>query len=125
MSKEKPTQEQVLSKLCQGANDTIAQWKQLKQNGCNDPGWSDGVNMNLLRNHLVSYKRQIKELCAEYNLSLPKEAFLPGLPYTDQNYFAKLDSGRAQRIMSKPGWRCHNHEIPKEEEYDDAVMTLF
>lgn len=81
--------------------------------------------MNLLRNHLVSYKRQIKELCAEYNLPLPKEAFLPDLPYTDQNYFAKADSERAQRIMSRPGWRCKNHEIPDKGKYDDAVMTLF
>ena len=119
------TQEQTLSKLCQGANDTITRWKQHKQNGCNDPGWPDGVNMNLLRNHLISYKRQIKELCAEHNLPLPKEAFLSDLPYTDQNYFAKPDSERAQRIMSRPGWRCCNHEIPDEEEYDAMAMTLF
>jgi hypothetical protein len=122
--RKKPTPQQSLQTLCQKANDTITRWKSHKENGCNDPTWPDGVNMNLLRNHLFSYKGQIRELCAENNFPLPLEAFLPNLPYTDENYFAKPYSERAQRIMSRPGWQCHNKETPKEE-YDETVLTLF
>lgn len=31
----------------------IEHWKVINQNGCNDPFWSDGCNMNLTRNHII------------------------------------------------------------------------
>ncbi len=116
--------QQELTLLRQGANETISRWKSHKENGCNDPRWSDGANMNLLRNHLFYYKRKIREICAEHSLPFPQEAFLPDLPYTDENYFAKPDSERARRIMGRPNWKCYNHEVP-EGDYNDTELTLF
>lgn len=37
-------------------------WEHLKVNGGSDPFWSDGVNMNLVRNHIIYHKRAIEEL---------------------------------------------------------------
>lgn len=31
----------------------IAKWHDIQKNGCNDPAWPDGVNMNLKRNHII------------------------------------------------------------------------
>lgn len=31
----------------------MARWRDIKENGCNDPTWPDGVNMNLKRNHII------------------------------------------------------------------------
>lgn len=121
MKKEKA--EQQLQNLCQEAKDTIARWKSHKENGCSDPFYPDGVNMNCLRNHLIYYKRQIKEICTKHGMTLPPEAFLPGLPYTDSNYFAKPKSDRAKRIMDRPRWRCCNHEEPRSE-YDESLLTF-
>ena len=28
-------------------------WDDLKKNGCSDPAWPDGVNLNLVRNHII------------------------------------------------------------------------
>ncbi len=36
--------------------------------------WTDGCNMNLTRNHMISYKRDIVELCEKAGMPLP-EAF--------------------------------------------------
>lgn len=30
-------------------------WDDVYQNGCHDPFWSDGVNLNLIRNHILYY----------------------------------------------------------------------
>ena len=40
----------------------IDRWKSIKENGCNDPCWPDGVNMNLKRNHIIYDLRHIAEL---------------------------------------------------------------
>lgn len=31
----------------------IAKWHDIQKNGCSDPCWPDGVNMNLKRNHII------------------------------------------------------------------------
>jgi len=123
MAKKKPPSE-LVQDYSRGIIDSIERWKSHKENGCNDPGWPDGANMNLLRNHVISYKRQIKELCSEYELPLPPEVYIPGLPYVDNNYFAKPESERAKGIMSRPGWQCYNHETPCDE-YNDMELSLF
>ena len=33
-------------------------WNHILQNGAGDPFWEDGANMNLVRNHIIYYKRQ-------------------------------------------------------------------
>lgn len=39
----------------------IARWNDIKQHGCNDPCWPDGVNLNLKRNHIIYDLYQIAE----------------------------------------------------------------
>ena len=36
-------------------------WEALKTDGGSDPFWADGCNMNLVRNHIIYYKRKIEE----------------------------------------------------------------
>jgi len=120
----KKSPKQSVDEMVGAIRRTIANWKNSKENGCNDPGWPDGANMNLLRNHLVHYKRQIREICMANDLPLPLEAYTPDLPYTDCNYFAKPESDRARRIMSRPSWQCYNHE-PTGGEYDERQLSLF
>ena len=40
----------------------IDRWNEINQNGCDDPFWSDGVNMNLKRNHIINDLRRLAEL---------------------------------------------------------------
>ena len=80
----------------------IGQWKDINQNGCNDPFWPDGCNMNLTRNHIISYKRDIAELCEKAGMSLPEEYFLKIPPEVDDNYMANLkQQARVDRLKQQ------------------------
>lgn len=53
----KRTQEDPLAEL----EKAYAHWQDLYEHGGSDPTWPDGVNLNLVRNHIINYKRQIEE----------------------------------------------------------------
>lgn len=41
--------------------DSFDRWQFLYEHGGSDPSWSDGVNLNLVRNHIIYGKRNIEE----------------------------------------------------------------
>lgn len=43
-------------------DDRFRRWEDIQKNGCNDPFWEDGVNMNLVRNHIIYYYGMLKEV---------------------------------------------------------------
>ena len=40
----------------------LERWNTIRKNGSNDPLWPDGVNLNLVRNHIIYANRHLKEL---------------------------------------------------------------
>lgn len=48
--------------LIQSIENTYASWEKYRDEGGSDPSWADGVNMNLLRNHIIYYRKQLEEL---------------------------------------------------------------
>ena len=56
------TPEQQLKFTLQTDNPRTCWRNYINENSCNDPFWPDGCNMNLTRNHIISYKN-IAELC--------------------------------------------------------------
>lgn len=89
-AKVKETPEQQLNLLCRLIIRERDNWNYINENSCNDPFWPDGCNMNLTRNHIISYKRDIAELCEENGMPLPEEYFLKIPPEVDDNYMANL-----------------------------------
>ena len=69
--------------------ESYARWNQIKAEGSGDPFWEDGVNMNLVRNHIISYRRQILELVGEDNLPDIFDREIP--PEVPQNFVANAD----------------------------------
>lgn len=60
-------------KLGKELRDSYERWNHILQNGVGDPFWEDGANMNLVRNHIIYYKRQCEaELLPE---EYPEEYF--------------------------------------------------
>lgn len=41
--------------------NSFAHWEDVYRNGCSDPFWPDGVNLNLIRNHIIYHKEEIKD----------------------------------------------------------------
>ena len=60
---KKKTPQQELEQLRFQIRQSIGQWRYIKEHGCQDPFWTDGVNMNLVRNHIIYDKRQMEEIC--------------------------------------------------------------
>ena len=67
--------------------DSFVRWNQIYQNGAGDPFWADGVNLELVRNHIIYYKRKCEEELLpeqyppEYHMELP--------PVVDRLYMAR------------------------------------
>jgi len=99
MSKnEKSVRDQIAEHEAEIAKETD-RWNHLREHGGSDPFWSDGVNMNLVRNHIIYHLMKIQELSAQpTQLSMFDSA--PGMPSAnvledkrvppevDQNYMA-------------------------------------
>ncbi len=64
--------------------NSFARWDFIHEHGCSDPFWADGVNMNLVRNHIMYYKQKLSE---EATLFLLPEAYYREVPPEVDNIF--------------------------------------
>lgn len=64
--------------------DRYTRWKDIYENGCTDRLWEDGTNINLVRNHIIYYKKQCEEFFKDKLHLYPDLYFYPlpeKLPY--------------------------------------------
>lgn len=118
--KDKTAEEKVKG-YCNEIRLEVDDWKEINRSGCNDPFWPDGCNMNLIRNHIIYYKRLIWEICTENQLPLPEEYYFSLPPEVDMNYMANLkQKERVERIFFR-------RKIPARQKYvyDERQMSLF
>lgn len=92
-------------KLGKELRDSYERWNHILQNGAGDPFWEDGSNMNLVRNHIIYYKRQCEaELLPE---EYPEEYFW-GLPTeVDNKYMALPEEIRKHAIESLAAYEAN------------------
>ena len=118
--KEKTSEKKVKS-YCEQIRKEISRWKDINQNGCSDPFWPDGCNMNLTRNHIIYYKRQLEDICRSTGCDLPEEYYLATPPDVDDKYMAHLkQKDRVQRLFYMRG-----APVLKRYSYDEQQMSLF
>lgn len=67
-------------------------WDEIYQNGRHDPSWSDGVNLNLIRNHILYYKKTIEESMTDG--ALPDIYYRETPPEVDNSYIARAEEIR-------------------------------
>lgn len=71
--KSKAPQEQMQEAVAELV-ERYNRWQDLYKNGCFDPNYCDGANLNLVRNHIQFAKRKIEKLVEEHKeLSFPAE----------------------------------------------------
>ncbi len=64
-------------------------WEDIYENGCFDPSWPDGTNLNLVRNHMFYYQRKIEEL---YGDSEKPAVYYEEVPdKVNEDYMARKD----------------------------------
>jgi len=118
--KKNKTPEQQMFEFRMELVGEAAHWQTIRDYGCNDPFWTDGANMNLVRNHILSCKRQIMALHEETGEPLPGEYFVPTPPEVDNHYVASLrQRKRVERL------RVYNGEFTmRKPVYDDTQMSF-
>lgn len=121
MNKEPP--EQLLIQNCEELKEESIRWEDTYKNGCNDPFWSDGCNLNIMRNHMIYCKHKIREICEQNKIKLPDDYYIPIPHYVDNNYFAESNSERAIRILTNWGY-CSNNEKITKKHFDNTQMSF-
>ena len=82
--KKKQNIYELVGNLERNLFDSYRRWKKIFTEGCSDPNWRDGVNIDLVRNHINSYKRQIEGLLLGRFYEYPDSYWYPDpvrLPY--------------------------------------------
>ena len=57
--------------------DRYSRWKSIYESGCSDPTWEDGVNINLVRNHILITKKNIEKFLGDNFIAYPESYFYP------------------------------------------------
>ena len=65
-------------------------WQHIYEQGCTDLNWEDGVNINLVRNHILYDKEQIEEHLGD-NLHLYPDCYFFPLPLKLPNDFMAVE----------------------------------
>lgn len=92
-----------LEELIRDCEKEYSLWDEIHSNGCRDPCWPDGCNLNLVRNHIISYRKQIESYCAEKSVESPPILLRELPPKLSDDYMAKAEQLRegAGKILTK------------------------
>ena len=107
----------------------IDRWNHLCEFGGKDPTYADGVNMNIVRNHILIAKQKCeKELDGDY----PQEYYFPTPDVVDPDYMARSaeieENAKKEGVVTLPSGlqykvlREGNGAIPK---LDDNVVVKY
>lgn len=90
MAKKSKTPQEQMQEAVAELVERYNRWQDLYKNGCFDPSYCDGVNLNLVRNHIHFAKRKIEKLVEEHKeLSFPAEYEKIEIPQeVSNNYMA-------------------------------------
>lgn len=101
MGKKKKTAAEELKELVEDCVERYARWTNLRINGGSDPFWSDGVNLNLVRNHIKYAKHQIKAHCATHGLVIPAIYYKALPPKMPNDFYVVTGKHYQQRMELK------------------------
>ena len=89
MAKKKLSLKEEIANLRLYLHDRYIHYKDLYNNGCSDPSYCDGTNINLTCNHISYAKRRIEELCGDKYFMYPDEYYWPEPRRVEDTYMAK------------------------------------
>ena len=103
----------------------LERWEEIKDHGCHDPFYSDGVNMNLVRNHIIYDKRRLMEICETLNEPLPEEYYLLTPPKVHKNYLCKNGEHFEERKKRIQQWKNGSVIVKISKIKDNRQTELF
>ena len=80
----------AIESLVQDVRLEYGRWLYIRKHGCSDPFWPDGVNMNIVRNHIIYDKTEIANLLiSDFRLGVDDARDVPIPPEVDEYFMAK------------------------------------
>ena len=78
--------------------ERFERWDEIYINGCRDPFWPDGINLNLIRNHIRYYKEELEKSItdAEY----PPIYYRDIPPKVDAGYMARTEEIKENAVRT-------------------------
>jgi hypothetical protein len=89
MDKKQKTKGELLREKSRELARDYERWKDIYENGCPDPGWPDGTNLNLKRVHVLVSKRGLESLLGDDWALYPDCYFFPTPPEMPKAFMAK------------------------------------
>lgn len=68
--------------------ESYKRWRHIFTKGCSDPTYTDGVNIDLVRNHIIYWQRQCEEVLQDNFIAYPDEYFYPVPQKLPQDFMA-------------------------------------
>jgi hypothetical protein len=89
MGKKLKSTEELISGYSQELLKYYLSWKDIYDNGCTDPGYSDGVNIDQERAHIMISKERLEEIIGDKFHLYPDWYFYPTPPRLPFKFMAK------------------------------------
>lgn len=86
--RKQPCAEDALRLLCRDIMEETERWVTISEGRSWDPSWPDGVNMNLIRRHIIHDMERAAEICIKNGIPIPEECLLPVPPEVDSAFMA-------------------------------------
>lgn len=112
-----PPEKMTIEQLKAEVDASFEEWERIKEDGCQDPSWPDGVNMNLVRNHIIFWYQYLQEKISASNEQLSlfdvnndpidKRPVPPVVP----NSYMAPNGKHSHRLDKSPFWPNIVHEI--------------
>lgn len=109
--------------LLEELEKAYAQWESLYKQGGSDPFYPDGVNLNLVRNHIIYFKRRIEETQPLYKNTELFQRELP--PQVEDSYMARAEEIRSHAKNALAAYKAdpyYQYLVHHREELDDAGL---
>lgn len=100
MTRPKQGPRKELKQLITKLEQSFERWSYLITTGGSDPGWADGTNANLVRNHIIYHKNEVIKLCSENQFPLPEIINRPTPEEVSDSYMARADDIRTDAQKS-------------------------
>ncbi|MBR2890361.1 MAG: hypothetical protein IKC09_08820 [Oscillospiraceae bacterium] len=117
MGKYIPPEERTEAQIRADLAEDFARWDHLSKEGCSDPFWPDGVNMNLVRNHIIYHYQLLREKIEQpvqlslFDTGMDLSGERPVPPKVPDNYM--VPGGKyPDRLCTRNGWKItHSMEV--------------
>lgn len=93
--KKEPTVEELQASI----RKSLKRWETLKKHGGTDPFWPDGMNLNLVRNHIINDRERLRERCKALRVRpCPRESRVK-VPQAVSQYYMAPGSKAAKHYL--------------------------